>query len=141
MDECCRYLLKILAWSDLQGFGIMYETLFKMDSSVLYGSRVKAEPEAAREAVKAVERCEHPQYFRFLGSSSDQHLVKRSRFPVLISVAVAVKKQLQVSLENFVTPISTDDPLVKDLIRIHETIFTEENERKRKEILQFFFPL
>ncbi|KAM3199191.1 hypothetical protein P3L10_031551 [Capsicum annuum] len=55
---------------------------------------------------KAVTRCSHPQFFRYLQPEKDQMCLSRNKFPTLFAAAVLVKSNFsrqQGTLTNFVT--------------------------------------
>ncbi|AES73107.1 hypothetical protein MtrunA17_Chr3g0132521 [Medicago truncatula] len=87
-----QYLDRILAWSNMSSFTIIFESLIMTKSPVIYERFLRAEALKFADTVEAICASDYPQYFRYFAAWTDHmHLLDRNRFPMSIAVAEKIK--------------------------------------------------
>lgn len=111
-QNICLYLLRMIAWSDMNSFTFIYDHLIIPNSKVLTDVSLRHEVQNLAETIATIINYDMPQFFRYMAPAEQTLLLDRSRFPTLITIAQRIKFGVgTVAANNFVTHRIPDERL------------------------------
>lgn len=116
------YLLLILSWNEMNNFNFCYDVLILHMSPILLDNRVIGESQNLFDAYKAIMKCSHPQFFRYLGTESEQMLLNKNSVTTLFITTTKIKSS-STQFSTISNHIQGGDPatnaLADELTQLH----------------------
>ncbi|KAM7260420.1 hypothetical protein ACFE04_016161 [Oxalis oulophora] len=114
MRKICDYLCNVLAWSGMDIFTSVLDTLVLPESPVTQDNRLNHEMKNFLTALIAVKGCKQPEFFALFALPSQLAIIQRNKFPILAAVAQRVNHNSNEDTQN--------SNLVNSLVEVHNAV-------------------
>lgn len=122
LEEMARYMLSILAFSELNVVVLIHEVFVHSGSPVLQYPALQGEVYNFARALHHVCRYKWPQFFKYYCQPDEEVYVLRNQFPILGAAAQKVMSDYtgSESIKNFVVTTNSSNSLVEKCVQMHK---------------------